>query len=137
VTLFEAQSQYREKETIWRVFSLLQLYASLAGGQVWRWFAINIPRDLGTGEAFTSDIDIIARLRDFPRSKEWLYKTWEVKVGLLYKDGTGRSLKIGKMRKTKTQLNAYRNTALQMFLYWICTFARRGLSCATPSRRRP
>jgi hypothetical protein len=108
MTLFETESRYREKETIWRVFSLLPLYASLAGGHVWRWFAINIPMDLGTGEAFTSDIDIIARLSDFPRSKEWLYKTWEVKVGLLSKDGTGRSLKRGKIRKTKTQLNAYR-----------------------------
>jgi hypothetical protein len=108
MTLFETESQYRERETIWRVFSLLPLYASLAGGRVWRWFAINTPMDLGTGGAFTSDIDIIARLNDFPRSKEWLYKTWEVKVGLLFKDGTGRSLKIGKIRRTKTQLNAYK-----------------------------
>jgi hypothetical protein len=106
MTLFEAQSQYREREAIWRVFSLLPLYAPLAGGRVWRWFAINM--DLGTGGAFTSDIDIIARLHDFARSKEWFYKTWEVKVGLLSKDGTGRSLKIGKIRRTKTQLNAYR-----------------------------
>jgi hypothetical protein len=108
MTLFEAQSQYRERETIWRVFSLLPLYASLAGGRLWRWFAVNIPMDLGTGGAFTSDMDIIARLSDFPRSKEWVYKTWEVKVGLLSKDGTGRSLKLGKIRRTKTQLNAYR-----------------------------
>jgi hypothetical protein len=108
MTLSEAQSQYRERETIWRVFSLLPLYAPLAAGRVWRWFAINIPMDLGTGGAFTSDIDIIARLHDFPRSKEWLYRTWEVKVGLLCKDGTGRSLKVGKIHKTKMQLNTYR-----------------------------
>jgi hypothetical protein len=107
--LFETESQYREKATIWRAFSLLPLYAPLAGGRIWRWFATNIPMDLMTGGGpFTSDIDIIARLYDYPRSKEWLYKTWEVKVGILGKDGTGRSLKIGKIHRTKTQLNAYR-----------------------------
>ena len=75
---------------------------------MWRWFAINIPMDLGTGGRFTSDIDILARLHDFPRSREWLYKTWEVKVSLLCKDGTGRSLKAGKTMRTLTQLRAYR-----------------------------
>ena len=108
MTLFESEPQYREKEVMWRVFSLLPLFANLAGGRVFRWFALNIPMDLGTGGAFTSDIDIIARLHDFPRSKEWLYKTWEVKVGLLCKNGTARSLKIGKLKRTTTQLKAYR-----------------------------
>jgi hypothetical protein len=108
VTLFESESQYREKATIWRIFSLLPLYAALAGGRVWRWFAINIPMDLGTGGSFTSDIDIIARLHDFPPSQEWLYRTWEVKVSLLCKDGSARSLKIGKTARTVTQLKAYR-----------------------------
>jgi hypothetical protein len=106
--LFESESQYREKATIWRVFSLLPLYAGLVGGRMWRWFAINIPMDLGTGGSFNSDIDIIARLHDFPRSQEWLYRTWEVKVSLLCKDGSARSLKIGKMNRTMTQLTAYR-----------------------------
>src|SRR5256885_11005672 len=108
MTLFESQSQYREKATIWRVFSLLPLYAALAGGRVWRWFAINIPMDLGTGGAFTSDIDILARLHNFPLSKEWVYRTWEVKVSLLCKDGTARSLKSGKVGRTMTQLRSYR-----------------------------
>lgn len=75
---------------------------------MWRWFAINIPMDLGTGGSFTSDVDIIARLHDHPRSQEWFYRTWEVKVSLLCKDGSARSLKIGKMNRTMTQLKAYR-----------------------------
>jgi hypothetical protein len=107
-TLFGSNSQYREKATIWRIFSLLPLYAALAGGRVWRWFAVNIPMDLGTGGVFTSDIDIIARLHDFPKSQEWLYRTWEVKVSLLCKDGSARSLKVGKLNRTVTQLRTYR-----------------------------
>src|SRR5207244_10776291 len=70
LTLFESESQYREKATIWRVFSLLPLYGALARGRIWRWFAINIPMDLETGGRFTSDIDILARLSDFPRFSE-------------------------------------------------------------------
>src|SRR5260370_42266605 len=108
MTLFQSESQYREKATVWRVFSLLPLYGSLAGGHVWRWFAINIPMDLGAGGRFTGDIDILARLHDFPHSQEWFYKTWEVKVSLLRKDGTARSLKLGKVARTIRQLKAYR-----------------------------
>ncbi len=108
MTLFDSDSQYREKATIWRIFSLLPLYATLARGRVWRWFAINIPMDLGTGGRFTSDIDILARLHDFPHSDNWLYETWEVKVTLLCKDGSARSLKSGKLPRTMTQLKAYR-----------------------------
>ncbi len=109
MTLFESDPQYREKATIWRVFSLLPLFGPLAGGRVWRWFAINIPMDLGTSGSFTSEIDILARLYDFPRSQEWIYRTWEVKASLLRKDGTARSLKIGKTDRTVTQLRAYRD----------------------------
>ncbi len=112
MTLFESESQYREKAAIWRVFSLLPLFGGLAGGQIFRWFAINIPMDLGTGTGgtFTSDIDIFACLRPYPPRQEgdWLYRTWEVKVSLLANDGTGRSLKGGKTKKLVTQLNAYR-----------------------------
>lgn len=110
MTLFESDSQYREKLTIWRVLSLFPLYVPLAEGRVWRWFAVNIPMDLGTGAGgiFTSDIDIIARLHDFPNSERWIYKTWEVKVSLLLKDGSARSLKAGKTRRTLTQLKAYK-----------------------------
>jgi hypothetical protein len=108
LTLFESEPQYREKATIWRVFSLLPLYGPLAEGHIFRWFAINIPMDLGTGGKSMSDIDILARLHDFPRSREWVYRTWEVKVSLLCKDGTARSIKLGKMDRILKQLRAYR-----------------------------
>ena len=74
MTLFESDPQYREKATLWRIFSLGPLYRCLAGGRVFRWFAINIPMDLGTGGSFTSDIDIVARLHDYPRSREWVLR---------------------------------------------------------------
>ena len=110
MTLFDIDSQYREKLAIWRVLSTLPLYAPLAEGRVWRWFAINIPMDLGTGAGgiYTSDLDIIARLSDYPQSKNWIYKTWEVKVSLLQENGAARSLKAGKTKRTLTQLNAYK-----------------------------
>jgi hypothetical protein len=110
MTLFNSDPQYREKETIWQVMSLLPLFGPLAAGHVWSWFAVNIPMDLGTGcgSRFTSDIDIIAKLRDVPPKKGFLYRTSEVKVGLLYKDGTAKSLKAGKSRRIASQLEAYR-----------------------------
>lgn len=119
MTLFESPSQFREKATICRIFELLLLQAPLAEGHVFPWFALNIPMDLGTGGYFTSDMDIIACLRPPPRSvRGWptypvhsdgfIYKTWEVKVSLLCKDGTARSLKSGKTVSTIKQLRAYR-----------------------------
>ncbi len=50
MALFDVNPQYREKATILRVFSLLPLYSSLLAGCVCRWFAINIPMDLGTND---------------------------------------------------------------------------------------
>jgi hypothetical protein len=54
---------------------------------------------------------ILARLHDFPRSRDWLYKTWEVKVSLLCKDGSARSLKSGqgKIDRLTKQMRAYRD----------------------------
>jgi hypothetical protein len=108
VTLFESEPQFREKAATWRVLSLLPLFSFLAGGHVWRWFAINIPMDLEPGSRFTSDIDIIARLSNRPRSPDWFYRTWEVKVSLLGRDGKAKSLKRGKTGKIMKQLRAYR-----------------------------
>ncbi len=62
----------------------------------------------GVGGTFTSDIDIIARLHDYPNSQEWFYKTWEVKVSILLKNGEARSLKSGKTKRTITQLKSYK-----------------------------
>lgn len=116
MTLFESPSQFREKAAICRIFELLPLQAPLAEGHVFPWFALNIPMDLGTGGIFTSDIDVIACLRPWPNSVRTypahsdgrIYMTWEVKVSLLCKDGTARSLKTGKTARTIKQLRAYR-----------------------------
>jgi hypothetical protein len=114
MTLFEFPLQYREKAAIWRIFEMLPLYGPLAEGHVFRWFAVNIPMHLLTGGKFTSDVDVIVCLRPYPQHRvrrdgdEFIFKTWEVKVSLLDKDGTGRSLKAGKTHSTLKQLNAYR-----------------------------
>jgi len=119
MTLFESPSQFREKAAICRIFELLPLQAPLAEGHVFPWFGLNIPMDLGTGGRFTSDMDVIACLRPFPKSVRerspygphsdgYIYKTWEVKVSLLCSDGTARSLKSGKTARTIKQLRAYR-----------------------------
>src|SRR5689334_17047420 len=124
MTLFGSTPQYREKATIWRIFSLLPLYSNLAEGRVFRLFAINIPMDLGTGGGeFTSDVDILARLHEYPRSQEWMFPTWEVKVSLLCKDGSARSLKSGKTARTLTQLRAYRkfgSPAVSLLDVFVC-----------------
>ena len=108
MTLFDTESQYREKATIWRMLSELPLYASLAEGRMWRWFAVNMPMDLVPTGAFTGDIDLLARLNDYPRSRREIYKAWEVKVSLLTKEGRVRSLKARKTERTMNQLRAYR-----------------------------
>lgn len=90
------------------MLSLLPLYSTLADGHIWQWFAVNIPMDLGTGGEFKSDIDILARLRNDPPAYGWFYRTWEVKVSLICRDGTCRSLKAGKIEKTVNQLRTYR-----------------------------
>ena len=116
MTLFDVDSQYREKASIFRVFSLLPLRRSLLAGCVCRWFAVNIPLDLGTGGGYEGDIDIIACLKRWPNSlspwpnslSPWppetpksgaFYRTWEVKVAKLYKTGESRSLKARKNPK--------------------------------------
>ncbi len=125
MTLFDVDSQYREKASIFRVFSLLPLRRSLLAGCVCRWFAVNIPLDLGTGGGYEGDIDIIACLKRWPNSlspwpnslSPWppetpksgaFYRTWEVKVAKLYKTGESRSLKRGKTRKILSQLALHR-----------------------------
>ena len=110
MALVNYPSQHRESRTIWRIFETLPLFASLAGGRIFRWFAVNIPMDLGTGGgAFTSDIDIIACLREIPPAKSLVFKTWEVKVAVLLANGRVKSLKAGKTPGILKQLRAYRH----------------------------
>jgi hypothetical protein len=106
MTLYNTDPQYREEATQWKVFSMLPLYVPLAGGRILRWFAVNLPMDLGTGGHFTSDIDILAKLRN-PRGA-WVYLALEVKVALLARDGSVRSLKESKSKSLLRQLKAYR-----------------------------
>ena len=135
MTLFESPSQFREKAAICRIFELLPLQSPLAEGHIFRWFALNIPMDLGTGGSFTSDMDILACLRPLPKSVRGgrpsypphsdgsIYLTWEVKVSLLCNDGTARSLKSGKTARTITQLKAYRSfgaSNVSLFDVYIC-----------------
>jgi hypothetical protein len=123
MTLFDSESQYREKTTQWRVFSLAPLFAGLTGGKSWRWFAVNIPMQLAGDDAFTSDLDIVACLNDFPDSHGWIFRTWEVKVSLLRKDGKASSLKAGKLPKTLNQLRAYRrfgSPAVSLLDAYVC-----------------
>ena len=91
----------------------MHLFAPLSSEHIMNWFAVNIPMDLGTGESPDGEIDIIARLRGMPGKPlagGHFYRTWEVKVSLLCKDGTTKSLKVGrgKMRDVVNQLKAYR-----------------------------
>jgi hypothetical protein len=109
MTLFDSNPQNRENATIWRLYAHMPLFAGLAAGNVWRWFAVNIPMNIMGVEEFTSDIDIIGRFKEPPPTRKPFYKTWEVKVGLIQEDGKTRSLKAGKVKDTMDQLRAYRN----------------------------
>lgn len=109
VSLYDTDAQYREKAVQWQILSMLPLYSQLAQDRTWRWFAANIPMDLGTGGTFTSDIDVIARLNYFPLAKNvWFFRTWELKVALLDKEGEAHSLKTGKLSRLVNQLEVYR-----------------------------
>jgi hypothetical protein len=125
MTLFDSNPQYREKATIFRVFSLLPLFSSLLAGCVCRWFAINIPMDLGTNDGHAGDLDIIACMKRWPNNRSpwpsnltpWpydtprngtFYRTWEVKVAKLHADGETHSLKGGKTRRILSQLDVHR-----------------------------
>jgi len=124
MTLFDSNPQYREKTTIFRVFSLLPLFSSLLSGCVCRWFAVNIPMDLGTNDGYAGDIDIIACLERWPNNlspwpnnlSPWpsntpkqgsFYRTWEVKVAKLHENGETHSLKGGKTQKILSQLDTH------------------------------
>jgi hypothetical protein len=110
MSLVDYPAQHREAHAIWRLFESLPLYGAFAEGRIFAWYAANIPMDLGTGHSeFTSDIDVIACLRDKPpRLRQLIYRTWEIKVAVLRRDGSAQSLKIGKGRSIMNQLRAYR-----------------------------
>jgi hypothetical protein len=125
MTLYESDPNYREKLTIFRVFSQLPLFSCLLSGCVCRWFAINIPMDLGTNAGYEGDFDVIACLKRWPNElSPWpsglapwpnctpknglFYRTWEVKVAKLDKDGRAYSLKRGKTQRVINQLEVHK-----------------------------
>lgn len=103
------EGQYREKVAIWAVLSTMPLYAPLADNRVWRWFAANIPSDLGTGGHHATDFDLVVATLDMPRSwTEKRYHTFEVKVAVIGPEGRARSLKAGKTQRTLNQVAWHR-----------------------------
>lgn len=109
MALAGSDPQYREKAAVWALLGNLPLYVSLNPGTVWRWFAASLPMDLGTGGFNRTDIDLLACYVDLPRSENRFYCAWEVKVGVLRADGSGQSLKSGKIDRTMKQLEACRD----------------------------
>lgn len=108
MSLFHVPSQNRESLTIWEVFTYLPLYADLSDGEVYKWYAFNIPMKIVPGTRYTSDIDIIGCFSG-RYGAAYSYKTWEVKVSLIDKDGKPHSLKAGKTKDVLNQLGAYRD----------------------------
>jgi hypothetical protein len=146
MTLFDSNPQYRERATLFRVFSLLPLFSSLLSGCVCRWFAVNIRMDLVTNDGYAGDIDIIACLNRWPnnlspwpnnqspwpsdtRKQRSFCRTWEVKVAKLHENGEARSLK-GGGRPEKYCLNLIftENSDLRMYRCLMSTCARRVFS---------
>ena len=137
MTLFDSDSQYREKLSVFTILSLLPLFSGLLSGCICRWFAVNMPMRLGD-EAFAGDIDILACLKRWPNDQSpwpnglapWpsdtpkkglFYRTWEVKVAKFHKNGRAQSLKGGKVRKTMSQLNVHRELGSpNVFLLDVC-----------------
>lgn len=108
MSLFHASSQNRESLTIWEIFTYLPLYAELSDGEVYKWYAFNIPMRIVQGTRYNSDIDIVGCFSDRCGSG-FSYKTWEVKVSLVDKEGKSHSLKAGKTKDVLKQLRAYRD----------------------------
>ena len=74
-----------------------------------RWWAINVPLNLLPKCRFDGDIDLMVCSLSTPREQpDIFYKTWEVKVVLLNKDGRPRSLKRNKTEAILNQLKVHR-----------------------------
>jgi hypothetical protein len=76
---------------------------------VFRWWAINVPLNLLSESRFYGDIDLMVCSLSTPREPPSIfYKTWEVKLILLNKDGRPRSLKRNKTERILNQLKIHR-----------------------------
>ncbi len=104
--LFKTNSQIRETKAILKIFRTPN-WAALCN-DTFNWFAFNIPMDLLRNNSFKGDIDIIVSMPgSFPPNLETppKYRCFEVKSILVKKDGEAKSLKRGKHKKVRSQLN--------------------------------
>lgn len=104
--LFRTNSQIRETKSILKIFRTPN-WAALCN-DTFNWFAFNIPMDLLHNNDFKGDIDIIVSMPgSFPPNLETppRYRCFEVKSILVKKDGEAKSLKRGKHKKIRSQLN--------------------------------
>ena len=123
-----------------------ELRWGMADGRIFRWFAANIPLNLGPNAGFKGDIDLITSLRRRPGEGSGLvYRTWEVKVSLIDKEGRPRALKAGKTDQLLGQMKKYRQfgcpevSLLEMFVCEDGTLARHGFppaACADVIRAK-
>lgn len=107
--LFYSDSQRRETYTIAGVLSIPMFWGGLSRSHPHRWFGVNIPMSYAGHPAFDSDVDIVGKLMVPPACKQFVYRAWEVKACLLLANGTAKSLKNGKVKKTVNQLSVYRD----------------------------
>lgn len=106
--LFDFESQFREKRTLWRLFELAPSRYELAHGRIFRWFGINIPFSLVGGQ---EDVDLLMSLKDLPARKfAVIYETLELKATLITRHGKAISPKAGptKTKHLVGQLSKYR-----------------------------
>jgi hypothetical protein len=107
--LFDFDAHHRETAAIWRLVRNLPFRFGLAKGRVVRWWAINVALNLLSESRFYGDIDLMVCSLSTPREPPNIfYKTWEVKLILLNKDGRPRSLKRTKTERILNQLKIHR-----------------------------
>jgi hypothetical protein len=107
--LFEFDAHHRETAAIWRLVQNLPFRFGLPEGRVFRWWALNVPLDLLPESGFCGDIDLMVCSLSTPGEPPRIfYKTWEVKLILLTKNGRPRSLKRNKTERILNQLKIHR-----------------------------
>lgn len=146
MTLFGFDPQHREKRAIWRLFEMSELRWGMADGRIFRWFAANVPLNLEPNTGFEGDLDLVACLRHGRGAgARLIYRTWEVKVAIIDKEGRPRALKAGKTDKLLGQMRKYRQfgcpevSLLEMYVCEDGTLARHGFppaACADAIRAK-
>ena len=87
----------------------MPLHYGLVDGRIFRWWAINIPRNLLPSSPYSGDIDLMVCTLSTPLEPPGVfYKSWETKLVLIDKSGRPRSLKRGKTLGILNQLKTQR-----------------------------